>query len=263
MNRVQVLRRYLATASLLAFAVYEVGGLAAASQARDVAVFGFFAVALVVAAAGVAKRQFWARLLGLGGGIGGLSLFMALTLTGNASANITLFGALSLLVAASLFGRGMADHMTGGTYEGDVWRDRGRHGHALSAGVVTSVAVIPVLMVMTRSAIAFETGLSLSGAFALAAFLLASRKTAGLLVLFPSSAMVAALAGDLMLRLDWQDFLKDLLLRWLEGKLIYVFLAILAVVAVVTLIVSLVFAIPVSRYLARKKRKEDDRAESD
>lgn len=263
MTRVLDLRRYLAVATLMAFAVYELAGIGMAYTFERKAMFAFFGVTLVVAAVGVAKKQFWARLLALGGSIGGLMQFGAFTLAGRQSPSLTLFALLSALITAALIGRRMARHMDGGTYDGDIWRDDGIYRRALGAGVIMSVAAVPVLLLVSDWALPAPVAYSLAGAFSLAALLLAFRKTAGLLVMFPASALTAGFTGDLALSLDWKDFVKDLILRWLEGKMLVVFLGLLAVVAVVTLIVSLVFAVPLTVYLKRKKREEEAANEAD
>jgi len=267
MTRAFDLRRYLAVAALSAFAVYELTGVGMAYAFERKAMFAFFGATLAVAAIGVAKRQFWARLLALGGSIGGLLQFGAFSLAGYPSAGLSLFALLSAAVTAALIGRGMSRHMDGGTYEGDIWRDEGTYGRALGAGVIMSVAAVPVLLLVSGWGLPTPVAIALAMTFGLAALLLAFRKTAGLLLLFPASALTAGFTGDLALRmsgigqsgmgLDWKDFVKDLILRWLDGKILFVFLAVLAVVAVVTLIVCLVFAVPLTIYLKRKKHEEE------
>lgn len=204
------LRRWLAVVVLSVFAAYEAYGVVAWSAAADSGMalcFGFFTLSVVVAAFGVAARQYWGRALSLGIALAGLCDVASVLPQGLGDGHILAFATMPLALLGLLGGRSMRAHFSRASWT-KVWSQRDGRLEALSLAIIAAVPMVAGLVRYAATspwwigaddrAVAIGTCVALLGG----AWSALHGRTVGLLVMFAGACAATGLAFESLFRLS-------------------------------------------------------------
>jgi hypothetical protein len=190
-------RRWLAVVVLVVYATFEGAVAAALGSGWWAALFAFFAVAVAVAAVGVARRSLWAWWLALGIGVTGMVDVIGAVFRYGLNAHILLFALMPLGVLLMLVGA--RKHYATAPWT-EMWVRSDWRLRFLEGAIIFSVPAVAGLLRYVGAKAFFigcdERGIALSCAalFACGAVATASKRTVGPLLMLAAAFASLGLA---------------------------------------------------------------------